>query len=86
MRYSYEEIYYHFGQYDAFVTVQFQLGSEEYNKYGIRLMGVFKYELEERKSLEEEIKKDDVPRTDKQIKFFPSDLEKLSDDQKSRLR
>ncbi|MCF4102844.1 hypothetical protein L1I30_14290 [Gillisia sp. M10.2A] len=85
MRYSYEEIYFHFGQYDIFTTVQFQFDSEEYQKYGIRLMGTFRYELEERAELESIIINPEVPRTDKKVKFIPSEIETLTDEQKVEL-
>ncbi len=47
-----EEIYAMYGQYDAFVSLDFHIGSEAYNKYEKTLMGVFKYTLEQREELE----------------------------------
>lgn len=80
MNFSAEEIYSMYGQYDTFVTLEFKYNSDEYNRFGDRLMGVFLYTLEERKNYEEVLKSEHIPRTDTKIKFSPSSIEKLSDD------
>lgn len=78
MNFSAEEIYSMYGQYDTFVTLEFQYNSDEYNRFGNRLMGVFLYTLEERKKYEEVLQREPISRTDTQIKFSPSSIEKLS--------
>ncbi|MUP40052.1 hypothetical protein [Labilibaculum euxinus] len=78
MNFSQEEIYSMYGQFDTFVTLEFHYNTEEYNKFGSSLMGVFLYTLEERQKLEEVLNQEEIPRTDCKIKFSPSQLEKLS--------
>ncbi|MBI3133820.1 MAG: hypothetical protein HYZ14_04010 [Bacteroidetes bacterium] len=78
MNFSSEEIYSLYGQYDSFVTLEFNFNSEEFEKFGSRLMGVFLYTLEERRELEKVINQKEVPRTDVKIKFTPSDLERFT--------
>lgn len=78
MNFSCEEIYSMYGQYDTFVTLEFHYNTEEYNRFGSKLMGVFIYTLEERKQLEEILNHEQIPRTDAKIKFSPSSLEKLT--------
>lgn len=70
------------GQYDNnFVTVHFHHNSVAYNQFKPILMGSFIYTLDERIKLHEIIKQEIVPRTSNFIKFRPSVLEKISDEQ-----
>ncbi|MCP4762266.1 MAG: hypothetical protein GY870_10835 [archaeon] len=85
MNHSSEEIYLLVGQYDNFVSLEFNYSSEESKKFGLRLMGTFIYTLEERKELENIINKPNFPRTEKKIKFKPSVLEKLNEKLKTEL-
>lgn len=85
MNFSLEELFAMYGQYDKFVTLEFIYGSEEYEKFGIRLMGTFIFDFEDRKVLEKTISKEVVERTDRKVKFSPSELEKLSTEQKMDL-
>lgn len=78
MNFSYEEIFAMYGQYDAFVTLEFHYNTEAFNLFGNRLMGVFIYTIDERKQLEHILQQDSIPRTDAKIKFSPSTLEKLT--------
>jgi len=82
MNYSLEEIFANNGQYDKFVSIEFNYNSEEYNKFGFRIMGTFFFTLKERTILEKVINSENIPRTDKKIKFIPSELEKLTTEQK----
>ncbi len=85
MNFSSEEIYQMFGQYDKFVSITFQYGSEAINKYKPSLMGTFKYTLEERQQLAETISKQNNQRTNGHVKFIPSDLDVLTDSQRTEL-
>jgi len=85
MNYSLEEIFSTNGQYDKFVTLEFIYDSEEYRKFGYRIMGTFLFTLEERTELEKVITSENIPRTDKKIKFKPSELEQLTNAQKTDL-
>lgn len=85
MNFSLEEIFSMYGQYDKFITLEFEYNSEEYQKFGFRLMGTFLFDLNDRIELQKTLEKDQIPRTDKKIKFLPSELEKLSDEQKTDL-
>jgi hypothetical protein len=85
MNFSLEEIYSMYGQYDKFVTLEFEYSSEEYKKFGFRLMGTFLFDLNDRIDLEKTLQKDEISRTDRKIKFSPSDLEELTDAQKTDL-
>ncbi len=85
MNFSYEELYSMYGQYDAFVTLDFHQGSEAYNKFGQSLMGTFKYTLEQREELEQLLKLKHIPRSSKRILFSPSILHNLSEEQKVSL-
>ena len=78
MNFSYEELYSMYGQYDTFISVVFHRDSDSFHKFGGTLMGVIKYTIEERTELESILKKDEILRTEKEIRFSPSELEKLS--------
>tara|TARA_R110000765_G_scaffold422018_1_gene528720 strand:+ start:1639 stop:2781 length:1143 start_codon:yes stop_codon:yes gene_type:complete len=82
MNFSLEEIFSMYGRYDKFITLEFEYNSEEYKKFGFRLMGTFLFDLNDRIELDKTLQKDEIPRTDRKIKFAPSELEKLSDEQK----
>ncbi|WP_123803485.1 hypothetical protein [Flavivirga aquatica] len=85
MNFSLEEIYSMYGQYDKFVTLEFEYNSDEYEKFGFRLMGTFLFDLDDRVELEKILQKDEIQRTDRKIKFSPSELEELTNDQKTDL-
>lgn len=85
MNFSYEEIYSMYGQYDTFVTLAFHYDSESYKLYKPTLMGVFIYNLEERNELQQLIQTDNIPRSVKYIRFYPSPLENLSSKQVEEL-
>ena len=80
MNFSSEEIYFDFGQYDTFVTLQFDRNSDEFKKFGSELMGVFNYILAEREDFEKLRGTKSIPRTDLKIKFVPSELETISEE------
>jgi hypothetical protein len=82
MNFSNEELYSMYGQYDSFVSVEFRTNSDSYKKYGASLMGAFKYLEKEREELEAILKTDEITRIDKEVLFFPSELENLTDIQK----
>lgn len=83
MKFSYEEIYSMYGQYDTFVTLEFHIGCESYQKYGQSLMGTFKYTLEQRDEMEKVLKLEKIPRSKKKVLFEPSILHKqLTEEQK----
>lgn len=85
MNFSYEELYSMYGQYDAFVALDFHQGSEAYNKFGQSLMGTLKYTLEQREELEQLLKLKQIPCSSKRILFSPSILHNLSKEQKVSL-
>jgi hypothetical protein len=80
MNFSYEEIFSMYGQFDTFVRVEFDHDSESYSIFGESLMGTFFYSLEERRELKRVLQSGSIPRTNKHVRFVPSELEKLSDD------
>ncbi|UMQ41580.1 MULTISPECIES: hypothetical protein [unclassified Chryseobacterium] len=80
MNFSYEEIYFDFGQYDTFVTLRFDRNSDEFKKFGSELMGVFRYTQQEREDCEKIRDTFAMPRNNKKIKFIPSELENLSEE------
>lgn len=80
MNFSYEEIYFDFGQYDTFVILRFDRNSDEFKKFGSELMGVFHYTLHEREDCEKIRDTVPMPRNDRKIKFIPSELENLSEE------
>jgi len=82
MNFSYEEIYWMYGQYDNnFVELELHADSESFRVYSNKLMGSFIYTFEERTKIEEQLKREDIPRSNKHVKFKPSDLEFLSSEQ-----
>lgn len=81
MNFSYEEIYFNFGQFDTFVTLTFDYNSDEFRRFGSTLMGEFIYTLKEREDLEQLRGQELVIRSDKKVKFRPSELEKISEDE-----
>lgn len=85
MNFSYEELYSMYGQYDKFVTLEFHADSETYELLGASIMGTFKYTSEERDLLELLLKSEDCPRSSNRVKFIPSILQHLTNDQKVHL-
>jgi hypothetical protein len=81
MNFSYEEIFFMYGQYDTFVMLDFNSESEASQLFKPSLMGTFKYLLQERRSLEAVLKSETIPRSNQYIKFSPSPLENLSPEQ-----
>jgi hypothetical protein len=81
MNFSYEEIYSLYGQYDTFVTLEFHHNSEPFRMFKPTLMGTFKYTLDDREKLQAIIASDNIPRTNQPIKFVPSSLENLTNEQ-----
>ena len=81
MNFSYEELYSMYGQFDTFISIVFHYGSDSHKNFGSTLMGVINYTLEERTELESILKKAKIPRTNKEIRLIPSELEKLSVEQ-----
>lgn len=87
LRFSYEEIYSMFGQYDKFVSLTFHHNSDAAQRFKSVLMGVFRYTQEERQLLEDTLNSDvsNIPRSNKYTKFIPSELENLSQEQITEL-
>ena len=85
MNFSYEELYSMYGQYDKFITLEFHFKSESYSIFGKSIMGTFKYDQEERDCLEEILKSKCIPRSTKKVKFSPSLLHNLTDEQNTIL-
>lgn len=86
MNFSFEELYYMYGQYDRLITIEFEYNSEAYNDFGNNIIGEFIYSLEERNELEDLFKTKINQRTNKRIRFKPTDInDKLNDQQKIKL-
>ncbi|MFY9311393.1 MAG: hypothetical protein WAQ28_20270 [Bacteroidia bacterium] len=86
MNFSYEELYFMYGQYDRFVQLSFHRDSEADKNVAIEyFMGSFKYSHEEIKALEELRGKENIPRTEKRVRFVPSELHEISADQQTFL-
>lgn len=75
MNFSFEEIYFMYGQYDQFVRIGFIYGSQAFKDYGNSIMGKFIYAIKEREELEEIIKSGVEQRTEKKVKFSPTDID-----------
>jgi hypothetical protein len=81
MNFSIEEIYFMYGQYDAFVALQFHEGTKSDELFGTNgIMGRFKYTLDEKKALETLRGSSDIQRTKSNFRFIPSDKHSLSSD------
>ena len=85
MNYSYEELYSMCSQYDTLINIVFYRGTFSFKNYGATLTGNIKYTLEERKELDIRLKQTVIPRTEREIKFTPSELEKLTSEQVKHL-
>ena len=81
MNFSYEELYYMYGQYDTLITITFQYNSDAYKIFGNTLMGDILYREDERDELEALLKEKPVPRTDRRIRILPSPVIKLTVEQ-----
>lgn len=80
MNFSIEELYFMYGQYDAFVLLQFNQDTKSFELFGKDgVMGRFRYTLEERKGFEKHRGTDNIPRTEATFKFIPSDKFNLSE-------
>ncbi|MFX1707189.1 hypothetical protein PV783_24690 [Chitinophaga sp. CC14] len=78
MNFSYEELYFMYGQYDTLITITFHYNSEAYKIFGGTLMGDIIYTEEERKELEKLLKEQPVPRSDRKIRLMPSPVVKIT--------
>lgn len=85
MNFSYEELYSMYGQYDTFVVLEFHLGSESYNKFGEKLMGILKYTIQQRQDLERKLKLKHIPRSSKRTQFFSCVIQELTEEQRISL-
>ena len=81
MNFSYEELYFMYGQYDTLITITFQYNSEAYKIFGSTLMGDIIYTEDERNELEDLLKENPVPRTDRKIRLLPSSVVKITAEQ-----
>jgi hypothetical protein len=81
MNFSYEELYFMYGQYDRFVQLSFHRDSEADKRIAIEyFMGNFKYSPDEIRSLESLRNQENITRTEKRIRFVPSELHEINDD------
>jgi len=81
MNFSYEELYYMYGQYDALITITFQYNSDAYQIFGGTLMGDIIYTEDERNELEQLLKALPVQRSERKIRLMPSSVVKISPEQ-----
>jgi hypothetical protein len=80
MNFSYEELYFMYGQYDAFVTLHFGWNTQSKQMFeGKTIMGTFLFTNQERMELEA-LRGTVIPRTEKRMKFVPSELHSFSDE------
>lgn len=80
MRFSYEELYFMYGQYDSFVQIHFCHDTESHKMFeGNYLMGTFRFTNPERIELEK-LRGTTIPRTEKRITFIPSQLHSFSEE------
>ena len=84
MKFSLEELYYQFGQYDKVVGISFAYGSESYNKFGDFIVGILIYTSNAREDLELKLKLDPIPRT-QGFQRFQENINKISDEKISEL-
>ena len=81
MKFSIEELYFMYGQYDSFVLLRFNQETKSIELFGKDgVMGRFRYTLEERKGFEKYRGSDKIPRTEGTFKFIPSDKYSLSEE------
>lgn len=69
MRFSIEELFLNFGQFDKVVTLCFNENSKAFKDFNETLTGVFVYTFKERENLQNQIKLETVPRNDGYTKF-----------------
>jgi len=81
MNFSYEELYYMYGQYDALITITFHYNTDGYKTFGSTLMGDIIYTEDDRNELENLLKESPVPRSERKIRLMPSPVIKLSSEQ-----
>lgn len=80
MRFSYEELYFMYGQYDSFVQIHFCHDTESHKMFeGNYLMGTFRFTNPERIELEK-LRGTTIPRTEKRITFIPSQLHSFTEE------
>ena len=84
MNFSYEELYFMYGQYDTNVYLTFKYQTKSFEIFGFNIMGTFIYTEQERQHLEASLANPAIPRTDTNIRFLPSSVEKLTKDQWER--
>ena len=83
MIFSVEELYFMYGQYDAFVALQFHERTKSYEVFGGNgVMGSFKYTLQEKRSLEQFRAKEAgaIPSTKGNFKFVSSYKHSLTEE------
>lgn len=80
MRFSYEELYFMYGQYDSFVQIHFCQDTESHQMFGGNyLMGTFRFTNPERIELEK-LRGSSIPRSVRRITFVPSELHNFSEE------
>lgn len=81
MNFSYEELYFMYGQYDRFVQLSFHRDSEADKKIAIEyFMGSFKFSHKEVEALEALRGQENIPRTERRVRFVPSKLHQIDDE------
>jgi len=84
-QFSIEELFSMVGQYDKFVGIDFHLNSESTKKFGNNIMGVLIYNRREREDLNKVLNSDNITRTNGYVRIKPSELTKLSAEQRDEL-
>jgi len=84
-RYSYEQIFKEYGQYDSFVHLTFYQNSKAYNSFGETLSGTFLYDKDKRIELQRNIEIEPISQTGGYIQFIPSTLLGISSENREHL-
>jgi len=84
MRFSLEELYYQFGQYDKIVGISFGFNTESFQKFGGFIVGQLIYSAQVRAEFENKLQLNPVPRTSG-FQRFRENINKISKDKISEL-
>jgi len=84
-QFSVEEFFYQYGQYDAFVAIDFHKFSEAATKFGESISGILEYGKNERQKLQEIIAAETIPRTNGLVKISVASNSGLTEAQTKEL-
>ena len=84
-QFSVEELYFMYGQYEKYISIEFHKFSESAKQFGESVSGIIVYHKGEREQLDKAISEENVPRTNSSVKIDCSNDRDLPEEMKNSL-